>query len=404
MTALHDPNSNVITLTPYIFVKAATVAEQMQALRQDKKLPSKQPEPLGQMRVKRRTDLSKLGLPDVKPASVSRRNARERNRVKQVNLGFETLRDHVPEGKKGKKMSKVETLRSAARYIRELYTILHGELPELKSPTVIEDADPASPADQNEDNDNDVIITSPEPETSPKQVSLIQRQLQLSPKKSSPTVLKVLNAPNQPRKIVPLSPKQTPVNNSPTLPPLTASQLLKSASMRSPETKPELKPEMKPVSNAKPEKMSVLKQQLSRSVLLPLARAPQQQQQQQPQQQAPLLSHLPVQAKLLELRQNLQKQKLDHEKEQERIKQQQQQQQQRQQQQQHQQQQQPAHNKQRTTRHTQQTTHYTLHTTHYTQPDAARAAAAVYTPTVLCLTHEGLCRSRHTTHYTLHTR
>ena len=28
--------------------------------------------------------------------SVSRRNARERNRVKQVNCGFNTLRNHIP--------------------------------------------------------------------------------------------------------------------------------------------------------------------------------------------------------------------------------------------------------------------------------------------------------------------
>ncbi|CAL1528231.1 unnamed protein product, partial [Lymnaea stagnalis] len=76
------------------------------------------------LRVKRRTDLSKLGLPEAKPASVSRRNARERNRVKQVNLGFETLREHVPNGKKNKKMSKVQTLRSAAQYIKDLYMIL----------------------------------------------------------------------------------------------------------------------------------------------------------------------------------------------------------------------------------------------------------------------------------------
>ena len=84
----------------------------MQALRQDKKLPKQADGGAGAaggaLRVKRRADISsKLGLPDAKPASVSRRNARERNRVKQVNLGFETLREHVPNGKKNKKMSKV---------------------------------------------------------------------------------------------------------------------------------------------------------------------------------------------------------------------------------------------------------------------------------------------------------
>ena len=39
--------------------------------------------------------------------SVSRRNARERNRVKQVNSGFSILKDHVPHLKN--KTSKVIT-------------------------------------------------------------------------------------------------------------------------------------------------------------------------------------------------------------------------------------------------------------------------------------------------------
>ncbi|CAG5126628.1 unnamed protein product [Candidula unifasciata] len=167
VSAFHDPASNVITITPYIFVKTATVAEQMQALRQDKKIGKPLDQPSGALRVKRRTDLSKLGLPDAKPASVSRRNARERNRVKQVNLGFETLREHVPNGKKNKKMSKVQTLRSAAQYIKDLYMILHGELPALGSPTVIDENEPDSPIENSaysvSDTDNDASLGSPEP-------------------------------------------------------------------------------------------------------------------------------------------------------------------------------------------------------------------------------------------------
>ncbi|KAG8240260.1 hypothetical protein J437_LFUL016624 [Ladona fulva] len=82
------------------------------------------------------------------PASVARRNARERNRVKQVNNGFATLRQHIPpaliaaaaaersaspsersSGRCGssaaaKKMSKVETLRCAVEYIRSLQDLL----------------------------------------------------------------------------------------------------------------------------------------------------------------------------------------------------------------------------------------------------------------------------------------
>ena len=46
-------------------------------------------------------------IPPPIPAKVARRNARERNRVKQVNCGFEMLRTHIPSAVKHKKMSKV---------------------------------------------------------------------------------------------------------------------------------------------------------------------------------------------------------------------------------------------------------------------------------------------------------
>ena len=49
-----------------------------------------------------------------------------------VNMGFATLRQHVPNGAKNKKMSKVETLRSAVEYIRELRQLL-GETDDLNS-------------------------------------------------------------------------------------------------------------------------------------------------------------------------------------------------------------------------------------------------------------------------------
>lgn len=72
------------------------------------------------------------------PLAVARRNARERNRVKQVNNGFATLRQHIPEeiaeayeaaGGRGaaKKLSKVETLRMAVEYIRNLEQLLDIE-------------------------------------------------------------------------------------------------------------------------------------------------------------------------------------------------------------------------------------------------------------------------------------
>ncbi|XP_003698261.1 achaete-scute complex protein T3-like [Apis florea] len=91
------------------------------------------------------------------PASVARRNARERNRVKQVNNGFATLRQHIPQsvaqalggstaGTHGgsragsKKLSKVETLRMAVEYIRSLQRLLEehdtgSDVASVSSPT-----------------------------------------------------------------------------------------------------------------------------------------------------------------------------------------------------------------------------------------------------------------------------
>ncbi|XP_067636137.1 achaete-scute complex protein T8 [Eurosta solidaginis] len=73
--------------------------------------------------------------------AVARRNARERNRVKQVNNGFTALRERIPEeiaeafeaqgNGRGtvKKLSKVETLRMAVEYIRSLERLLGFDFP-----------------------------------------------------------------------------------------------------------------------------------------------------------------------------------------------------------------------------------------------------------------------------------
>ncbi|KRX57118.1 Achaete-scute -like protein 4 [Trichinella sp. T9] len=61
------------------------------------------------------------------PVQVARRNARERNRVRQVNMGFVILRDHIPHYGKNKKLSKVETLRAAANYIQHLQNLLTAD-------------------------------------------------------------------------------------------------------------------------------------------------------------------------------------------------------------------------------------------------------------------------------------
>ena len=63
-------------------------------------------------------------IPPPIPPKVARRNARERNRVKQVNTGFDVLRSHIPTAAKHKKMSKVDTLRHAVEYIRNLKKML----------------------------------------------------------------------------------------------------------------------------------------------------------------------------------------------------------------------------------------------------------------------------------------
>lgn len=96
---------------------------------------------------KKRIQFNSLGyvLPPAPPASVARRNARERNRVKQVNMGFAVLRQHIPTsfcegsgsdsgrssasggGSKSRKVSKVDTLRCAVEYIRSLQEMLDSD-------------------------------------------------------------------------------------------------------------------------------------------------------------------------------------------------------------------------------------------------------------------------------------
>lgn len=70
----------------------------------------------------------------VLPQKVARRNARERNRVKQVNCGFEMLRAHIPSAAKQKKMSKVDTLKHAVEYIQSLQCMLTDKNTTLTSP------------------------------------------------------------------------------------------------------------------------------------------------------------------------------------------------------------------------------------------------------------------------------
>ncbi|EDV26902.1 uncharacterized protein TRIADDRAFT_7436, partial [Trichoplax adhaerens] len=58
------------------------------------------------------------------PSFIHKRNERERIRVRHVNEGYAKLRDHLPRKFNQKRLSKVETLRAAIRYIKHLEDIL----------------------------------------------------------------------------------------------------------------------------------------------------------------------------------------------------------------------------------------------------------------------------------------
>ncbi|NXH21768.1 ASCL3 protein, partial [Bucco capensis] len=58
------------------------------------------------------------------PAFIRKRNERERQRVKCVNEGYAKLRHHLPKEYVEKRLSKVETLRAAIKYIGFLQSVL----------------------------------------------------------------------------------------------------------------------------------------------------------------------------------------------------------------------------------------------------------------------------------------
>lgn len=64
------------------------------------------------------------------PTFIRRRNERERQRVRHVNDGFERLRNHLPLAPtdRDKRLSKVDTLRYAIKYIRHLQSLLGGKV------------------------------------------------------------------------------------------------------------------------------------------------------------------------------------------------------------------------------------------------------------------------------------
>ena len=56
--------------------------------------------------------------------NMAKRNERERNRVKMVNMAFDKLRQRIPWAESNPKMSKVDTLRAALEYIKCMQTII----------------------------------------------------------------------------------------------------------------------------------------------------------------------------------------------------------------------------------------------------------------------------------------
>ncbi|XP_045763121.1 achaete-scute complex protein T4-like [Maniola jurtina] len=110
------------------------------------------------------------------PLAVARRNARERNRVRQVNDGFAALRRHIPEevaaafenanSNRGpnKKLSKVETLRMAVEYIRNLECLLnigHTEKENLSRPSMESFPSPASSSPRENSQERYYSLNSP---------------------------------------------------------------------------------------------------------------------------------------------------------------------------------------------------------------------------------------------------
>ncbi|XP_014638306.1 PREDICTED: achaete-scute homolog 3 isoform X1 [Ceratotherium simum simum] len=67
------------------------------------------------------------------PAFIRKRNERERQRVKCVNEGYAQLRHHLPEEYLERRLSKVETLRAAIKYINYLQSLLYPDKAETKN-------------------------------------------------------------------------------------------------------------------------------------------------------------------------------------------------------------------------------------------------------------------------------
>ncbi len=130
-------------------------------------------------------------IPPPQPAKVARRNARERNRVKQVNGGFDVLKSHIPSAAKHKKLSKVETLRHAVEYIQSLQRMLmeqeSGGASRLKKETDEEDTTTTVVSNNTapDDEDSSSCSVSPPHSTTPVVPLSLMQPLQQPPANNS---------------------------------------------------------------------------------------------------------------------------------------------------------------------------------------------------------------------------
>ncbi|XP_069797565.1 achaete-scute homolog 5-like [Narcine bancroftii] len=91
------------------------------------------------------------------PAFIQKRNERERQRVKCVNEGYARLRDHLPGALAEKRLSKVETLRAAVRYIKYLQDLLshNPESPQQSTEDSQKNRKAHKPSSTNQDSNSD---------------------------------------------------------------------------------------------------------------------------------------------------------------------------------------------------------------------------------------------------------
>ena len=91
------------------------------------------------------------------PPKTVRRNARERNRVKQIDVGFEKLRVTIPTAAAQKKISRVKILSSAVDYISHLHSIINDHESVCRRAGPITQQEPLTPTAQTSDSKASVM-------------------------------------------------------------------------------------------------------------------------------------------------------------------------------------------------------------------------------------------------------